>query len=113
MDFRIDQYSNLYRMFSLFRTSYFGTGNSNVSTAQFKTMCSLVVLDATRMPTDLKSAPIDVRLELAFKENIAVNTYAHVLLIYDKVVSYSLFSELVLSQVWAEIHVEENIYLGF
>ena len=99
MDFDSDQYSNAYHMLSQFRKSYLGVGSSYVSSAHFKTVCPLLVFDATRMPVDIKSAPVDVRLEMNFNKDIPTNTCAHVLLIYDIVVTYSPFSGVVLRQV--------------
>ena len=99
MDFESDQYSNAYHMLSQFRKSYLGVGSSYISSAQFKSVCPLLVFDATRMPVDIKSAPVDVRLEMNFNNDIPANTCAHVLLIYDKVVTYSPFSGVVLRQV--------------
>ena len=99
LSFKTDQYSNLYRMFTNFRKSYFGEGSSYIGVTDFKKSCPLVVFDTTKMPSDLKSAPVDVRLELIFNENIPDTTSAHVVLIYDKIIMYSPFSGLVLREV--------------
>lgn len=59
-------------------------------------VCPFIVLDTTKMPSDVKSTPVDVQLELTFNKDIKVILSAHVILIYDKVVTYSSFSGLVL-----------------
>lgn len=99
VDFKSDQYSNLFRMFTRFRKSYLGEGSSYIGTSDFKTVCPLLVFDVSRMPLELKSNPVDLRLELSFSENVKATTSAHVVLIFDKIISYNPFSGLVLRQV--------------
>lgn len=99
VDYSADQYSNLFRMFTKFRKSYHGEGSSYVGTSDFKNTCPLVVFDVTKMPLDLKSAPVDIRLELSFNKDIVATTSAHAVLIFDKVISYNPYTGLVLRQV--------------
>ena len=99
LDFSKDQFSVLYRMFNQFRKSFYEDGDTYVSTSHFKSQCPLVVFDATKMPPDLKSAPVDVRVECTFNTALPEKTCAHALLIYDKVVVYNPFSGLVLRKV--------------
>lgn len=98
LDFENDQFSSAYRLFTNFRKSYFGEGHSYVTTSQFKKDCPLIVFDASRMPSDIKATTIDVRLELLFRKNLPQNTSAHLLIFYDKSITYSPFSGLVLRQ---------------
>lgn len=99
LNFDNDQFSNVYRMFTSFRESFLGNGNSYIGVTDYKKICPLIVFNTSRMPLEIKSAPIDVRLELNFDKDIQPTTSAYVLLIYDKIISYSPLTGLVLRQV--------------
>ena len=99
VDYSSDQYSNLFRMFTKFRKSYSGEGSSYIGTSEFKKTCPLVVFDVTKMPLELKAAPVDIHLELSFNQDIVPTTSAHAVLTFDKIISYNPFTGLVLRQV--------------
>lgn len=98
LNFDSDQFSNAYHMFTKFRQSYLGEGESCITSAEFKKTTPLIVFDVSKTPLELKSAPVDVRLELSFEKNVTPTTSAQVILIYDKVISYSPFTGIVLRQ---------------
>lgn len=98
LDFSSDQFSSAYRLFTNFRSGFFNDGHSYITTSQFKSDCPLIIFDTSRMPVDVKSTTIDVRLELSFRENVPPKTCAHLLIFHDKMITYSPFSGLVLRQ---------------
>lgn len=99
LDFDSDQFSNIYRMFTTFRKSYLGEGSSCIDVTDFKKKCPLIVFNTSRMPLEIKNAPVDVRLELNFSKDVEATTSAYALLIYDKLITYNPLTGLVLRQV--------------
>jgi hypothetical protein len=82
--------SIFYQMYSRFKSSYNCDMESGplLSFSEFKSKAGLIVLDSSKQPTLLKSAHVDVRLEIKSNQNIPKDTYAYCLIVYDVIYQY-------------------------
>lgn len=87
-------YCIFYEMFTQFAKSYYGR-NSNGCTVEFDTFKSttpLFVIDCSKQVDNLKSGPVDVRLDFEANANFPDKTTAYCLLLHDSHMVYTLLT---------------------
>ena len=88
-----NQFMLLYEMFANFQASYYGRGNQPIVGPQdFKDRIPLIVFDCSKQNENLKSAPVDVRLEFEAIKNFPSKTSAFCLIIHDRIIQYKPIS---------------------
>lgn len=87
-------YCIFYEMFSSFQKSFYdkSIGSSTVDYNTFKNTTPLYVIDCSKQVDNLKSGPVDVRLEFEAKNNFPDNTSAYCLLLHDSHLAYTLLT---------------------
>lgn len=96
LNFEKDQFSLLYSMYIKFQQSFYNrTSEPMLSFSDFKKIAPLFVIDCSRQNESLKTAPVDVRLEIEFDKNIEANTSAYCLIVHDRVIEYNSFTNIV------------------
>lgn len=87
-------YCIFYEMFSGFQKSYYETYNasSTIDFDNFKSKSPLFVIDCSKQVDNLKSGPVDVRLEFEAKDNFPDKTTAYCLLLHDSHLVYTLLT---------------------
>ena len=93
LDMNNNQFALLYEMFANFQASYYGRNiEPIVNLTNFKNQAPLIVFDCSRQNEMLKSAPVDVRLELESREDFPKKTSALCLIIHDRIIEYKPIS---------------------
>ena len=93
LNIKNNQFALLYEMFAKFQESYYGKQNQPiVGRTDFKSHTPLVVFDCSKQNENLKSAPVDVRLEFEASENVPSQTVAFCLIIHDRIIQYKPIS---------------------
>ena len=83
----------LYEMFANFQASYCGRGNQPIVGPQgLEDRIPLIVFDCSKQNENLKSAPVDVRLEFEAIKNFPSKTSAFCLIIHDRIIQYKPIS---------------------
>ncbi|EZA51848.1 hypothetical protein DMN91_008125 [Ooceraea biroi] len=97
VDFERNKYAVLYDMYSRFPRAYYNCSRAGpyLSPVNFVLQGPFVVIDCLRQNESVKSATVDVRLEFDCKENVPPFTTAYCLIIHDRVVEYSLLTNVV------------------
>lgn len=96
LKFDQDQYSILYDMYARFRQSYYNLPvDPLLDLRQFKAKAPLYVIDCSRQNDNLKTGPVDVRLEIETETDIPDNTSAYCLIINDRLFEYRPLSNIV------------------
>lgn len=96
LKFNQDQYSILYDMYANFRQSYYNLPvDPLLDFKQFKDKAPLYVIDCSRQSDNLKTGPVDVRLEIETAKDIPDNTSAYCLIINDRLFEYRPLSNIV------------------
>lgn len=96
LNFKENRYSILYEMYTRFRQSYYNApADPLFDLVSFKAKAPLFVIDCTRQNENLKSGPVDVRLEIECLEDIPDNTTAYCLIINDRLIEYKPLSNIV------------------
>lgn len=87
-------YCIFYEMFTQFAKSYYErSGNGcTVEFDTFKTATPLFVINCSKQVENLKSGPVDVRLEFEAKNNFPEKTTAYCLLLHDSHLVYTLLT---------------------
>jgi hypothetical protein len=87
-------YCIFYEMFTSFQKSYYEKNNisSTVDFETFKATTPLYVIDCSKQVDNLKSGPVDVRLEFEAKQNFPDKTAAYCLLLHDSHLVYTLLT---------------------
>lgn len=94
--FNENKYSILYDMYAKFRQSFYSFPvDPLLSLQRFKEKAPLFVIDCSRQNENLKTGPVDVRLEIESLEDIPDNTSAYCLIINDRLIEYRPLSNLV------------------
>jgi hypothetical protein len=68
LDFDKDQFAILYNMYTRFRKVYYECDDTFLDTDEFLTIGPFVVIDCSRQNESIKSATVDVRLNLIVKK---------------------------------------------
>ena len=88
-----NQLALLYEMFAKFQESYYGKQNQPiVGRSDFKSRVPQIVFDCSKQNENLKSAPVDVRLEFEASQNFPAKTAAFCLIIHDRIIQYKPIS---------------------
>lgn len=96
LQFKENKYSILYDMYTRFRQSFYNLPIDPLLNLQkFKEKAPLFVIDCSRQNENLKTGPVDVRLEIESLEDIPDNTSAYCLIINDNLIEYRPLSNLV------------------
>lgn len=83
-------------MYTKFRQSYYNLpADPLFSFENFKNIAPLFVIDCSRQNENLKTGPVDVRLEIEGLKDIPENTSAYCLIINDRIVEYKPLSNIV------------------
>lgn len=95
LNFDKNQYSVLYEMYTQFQNAYYKEqSNPLLSWKQFKDKC-LIVIDCSKQSEQLKSGPVDIRLEFEAAENFPNQTTAYCLILHDRIVEYTPLTGIV------------------
>lgn len=86
-----NQYAIVYDMYCKFQQSYYKRQRSEplLTLEQFKEVGSMVVVDCSHQNENIKTGPVDVRLEFQTSAYIPEKTVAYCLLIHDRIVRYN------------------------
>lgn len=103
LNFDRNQYSLLYRMYSHFQNSYYGSESQHsknnvcplLSFLEFREIGPIVILDCSRQSQSIKAGPIDVMLEFESKEAFPADTTAYCLIIHDRSVEYNPLTNII------------------
>lgn len=96
INFGENRYSILYELYTKFRQSYYNLPTDPLlDIREFKEKAPLFIIDCSRQNENLKSGPVDVRLEIESSQDIPDNTAAYCLIINDRVVEYKPLSNIV------------------
>lgn len=96
------QYSELYDMYTRIQQSYYhGTETTNFFALKYGHFqsCPLFAFDTSRADESLIDSSVDIKVEFKTRENIADNTAAFCLIVYDNEFSYSPFDGLVVRNI--------------
>lgn len=93
LDFTTNQFALLYTMYANFQSSYYNkTAEPLLSKAEFADYAPLIVIDCSKQNENLKSGPIDIRLEFESSAPFPPETSAYCLVIHDRIVEYNPIS---------------------
>jgi hypothetical protein len=96
LDFNQKQCAMLYNSYTAFQKSYYGVESKPLlSYSDFLSQAPIFVIDCSKQNESIKGAPVDVRLEIEAKSSFAANTTAYCVIIHDRVIEYSPFTNLV------------------
>ena len=83
-------------MFAEFQYFYYNKAAEPIlDMMEFRDKAPLIVFDCSKQNENLKSAPVDVRLEFEVKENFKKETSAYCLILHDRVIQYKPISNTV------------------
>ncbi|XP_070529413.1 uncharacterized protein [Cardiocondyla obscurior] len=96
-DFGKRRYAILYDAYARFCKEYYGYEylEPNLTVTSFLLNGPFVIIDCSRQNESVKIATVDVRLEFECKDNVASNTTAYCLIIYDRLVQYNLLTNVI------------------
>ena len=91
-----DDYSLVYHMYTQFQVSYYGTQKPNplLDYDEFKNHM-LFVFDVSKQKEELKSASIDLKIELEGRESFKEDTRGYCFIICDSIIEYTPLSGIV------------------
>lgn len=96
LKFNEQKFGILYEMYTKFRQSYYNLPvDPLLNIEEFKNKAPLFVIDCSRQNENLKTGPVDVRLEIESSEDIPENTSAYCLIINDRIIEYKPLSNIV------------------
>lgn len=88
LDITQNKFSRTYGDLTKFRAKYTGVvpelSQCNITPTEWSSLYPFYVFDVSKQSEKLKSGSVDVRVKMAFKENVPANTKAYVLLISDR-----------------------------
>lgn len=83
-------------MYRKFQQSFYGGQCLPLfSYSDFKSISPLAIIDCSRQNESIKSAPIDISLELEFLENIPANTSSYCIIVHDRIIEYNPLTNIV------------------
>lgn len=91
LEFVSSRYALLYKMYTDFQKSYYGSSNSNslLNTTTFLNHAPIVVIDCSHQNESIKTGSVDIKLEIKSTTRIPANTSAYCLLLHDRIVEYN------------------------
>lgn len=96
LKFSEGNYHILYEMYANFRQSYYNLSPEPLlDLAEFKNTAPLFVIDCSRQNEQLKTGPIDVRLEIESSTSLPDKTTAYCLIINDRLIEYKPLTNIV------------------
>lgn len=96
LKFNENKYNILYDMYAKFRQSFYNLpADPLLGLEDFKQKAPLCVIDCSRQNENLKTGPVDVRLEIETSTDIPSNTSAFCLIINDRLIEYRPLSNIV------------------
>lgn len=96
LKFDENKYSILYDMYTRFRQSYYNIPpDPLLNLNNFKKNAPLFIIDCSRQNDNLKTGPVDVRIEIECSEYLPDNTTAYCLIINDRLIEYKPLSKIV------------------
>ncbi|KAG7302221.1 hypothetical protein JYU34_003922 [Plutella xylostella] len=96
LKFDENKYSILYEMYIKFQQSFYNLPiDPLLDLETFKKKVPLFVIDCSRQNDNLKTGPVDVRLEIETSQDIPENTSAYCLIINDRLFEYKPLSNIV------------------
>lgn len=96
LKFDENKYNILYEMYTKFRQSYYNApADPLLDLVNFKDKAPLFIIDCSRQNENLKTGPVDVRLEIECSQDIPENTTAYCLIINDRLFEYKPLSNIV------------------
>lgn len=96
LKFNDDKYSILYEMYVKFRQSYYNRPiDPLLNLYEFKEKAPLFVIDCSRQNDNLKTGPVDVRLEIETAVDFPDHTTAYCLIVNERLFEYKPLSNIV------------------
>lgn len=98
LDFAHQYYTTAYSMYTSFQSSYYSYHARDVSPyASYEEFLQipLFVFDCSRQNEAIKSSMVDIRLEIASRQNFPANTSAYCLVIHDNIITYNPYNNIV------------------
>lgn len=96
LDIRRKQCAMLYSAYSAFQKSYYGIESRPLlSYPDFIDMGTMFVIDCSKQNESIKAASVDVRLEIEAAKPFPKDTTAFCIIIHDRVVDYTVLSNVV------------------
>ena len=96
LNFKKKDFSELYNMYALFRPSYYGKGKKPLLyPSQFKKKAPLAVIDCSHQADNLKTGPVNFRIEFRADTAFPAATTAYALVIHDRIVDYNILNNQV------------------
>jgi hypothetical protein len=92
LDFDIGRFGLLYEMYRSFQEAYYPGRENNsplLTLKNFKDIAPLVVIDCSKQNEQVKTGPVDIRLEFKAKVAFPANTTAYCVILHDRVVEYN------------------------
>ncbi|XP_044736986.1 uncharacterized protein LOC123298950 [Chrysoperla carnea] len=90
IDFQNNRYALLYEMYSKFQESYYKTNSQPLlSPQQFKEIAPIALINCSHQMDEIKTGPVDLKIEFKCKSNIKPNTSAYCLILHDRIVEYN------------------------
>lgn len=94
--FAEDKYLLIYEQYARFQQSYYGRRcEPLLSLTEFKEKAPLFVIDCCRQNENLKTGPVDVRVEIECDSELADQTSAYCLILNDCIIEYKPLSNIV------------------
>lgn len=98
LNIKNNHYAILYDMYTQFQQVYYDQDvvpQPLLNKGDFISSTPLIVLDCSKQNDNLKTAPVDVRLEFESAENFPDKTTAYCLIIHDRIVEYNVMNNTV------------------
>lgn len=96
LDFSKKQCALLYSSYTAFQKSYYGAESKPLlSYTDFLNHGPIFVFDCSKQNESIKSASVDVRLEIESREVFEASTNAYCIIIHDRIVEYAPLTNLV------------------
>ena len=92
IDFDKNHYDRIYTQFAEFIEKFHGidamVASTSVDPLSYKSLYPIIMFDVSKQSERLKSGVTDITLQCRFKENVAANTVAHVIMISDRKIRF-------------------------
>ena len=99
LNFNDNKYAIAYQMFTEFQLGYYGeSGKQKLSMSDYKNDSPLIVFNCSNSDPTIKVSSIDIRLEYEFRAALPAKTVAHCLIIYDRIIHYNPFTNIIEKQ---------------
>lgn len=96
LKFKENKYAILYETYAKFRQSFYNLPVDPLLDLQnFKSKAPFFIIDCSKQNDNLKTGPVDIRLEIESLEDFPDNTTAYCIIINDRLVEYKPLSNIV------------------